>query len=232
MSEAGTPKLSSCVFAWDEVDTLRSVVESQLAALERLGVRHELIIIDDGSTDGTAEQADALAAEHASVRVVHHPENRGLGGVYRTAFVEAKGTFVTFFPADGQFPATLLERFYPLAESWDLLLGILPGRRDSLLGAALGRIERLLYRGLIGETPRLEGVFMIRKAVLDAIELRSQGRGWTVVWELVIRAKRQGFRLTSVPVELRPRTHGVSKVSNVRTIAANLRQLVQLRRLL
>jgi len=232
MTEGEPPKLTVCVFAWDEAKTLRSVVEAQLDVLGRLGVTYELIIIDDGSTDGTTEEADRLAAEHSAVRVVHHPENRGLGGVYRTAFAEARGTFVTFYPADGQFSATLIERFYPLAESWDLLLGHLPGRHDSLLGAVLGRVERLLYRVLFGDMPRLEGVFMVRRQLLDRIELRSEGRGWTVVWELVLRAHREGYRLTGVPVEVKPRTHGVSKVSNLRNIVANLRQLVRLRKLL
>jgi glycosyltransferase involved in cell wall biosynthesis len=226
------PKVSCCVFAWNEVATLQSVVDDLCSALGRLGVPFEVLIIDDGSTDGTSEQADMLAANHADVRVVHHGINRGLGGTYRTGFESALGEFVTFFPADGQFPPGNIARLYPLAEGWDLVLGNLPPRRDSQLGAALGRVERLLYRALLGEIPRLEGVFMMRREILSNVELQSRGRGWTIVWELLVRAQRRGYRITGCAIIMQPRTHGTSKVNNIQNIAANLTQLWALRQML
>lgn len=232
MSEPGEPRLTCCVFAWDEVATLRSVVDAQLTALERLGVSYELLIIDDGSSDGTGEEADRIAREHPAVRVIHHPENFGLGGVYRTGFSAARGAFVTFFPADGQFPADILERFYPLVEGWDFVLGNLPQRRDKLMGALLGGVERRLYRLAFGPLPRLEGVFIFRREVLSSLTLRSVGRGWTVVWELLLRAQRAGCRMVGCPITLLPRSHGASKVNNWRNVVANLRQLLALRRIL
>jgi len=227
-----TPTITCCVFAWDEIGTLRSVVNAQLAELARLGVAYELLIIDDGSTDGTSTEADRIALDHAEVRVIHHGDNRGLGGVYRTGFLSARGVYVTFFPADGQFPATIHHRLYPLIESWDMVLGNLPARSDKLLGAALGRIERMLYRAAFGDIPRLEGVFMFRRDILSRLQLKSEGRGWTIVWELVLRAYRGGYRIVGCPITLQARTHGVSKVNNLRNVAANLRQLFALRRAL
>jgi glycosyltransferase involved in cell wall biosynthesis len=233
MSEvACPPKITCCIFAWNEAATLRPVVEGQRAALGRLGVSYELVIIDDGSRDGTSELADRLAEAYPDVTVIHHGENRGLGGVYRTGFSCARGEFVTFFPADGQFPETIHERFYPLVESWDMVLGNLPRRTDRALGAMLGRIERLLYRAAFGEMPRLDGVFIFRREILCRLELKSVGRGWTIVWELVLRAHRGGYRIVGCPISLLPRTHGASKVNNLRNVAANLRQLLILRRLL
>src|SRR5262249_26041249 len=112
--------LSVCVFAWNEVETLEEVVRELAESLGRVGWAYEIVIIDDGSTDGTSELADRLARDVAAVRVVHHGTNSGLGGVYRTGFAEARGRFLTFYPGDGQFPGSIVEEMAPIAVSRDL----------------------------------------------------------------------------------------------------------------
>jgi glycosyltransferase involved in cell wall biosynthesis len=191
-----------------------------------------LLIVDDGSHDGTAVVADALAAELPGTRVIHHPENRGLGGVYRTGLCEARGELVSFFPADGQFPAAILEEFAPLMASLDMVLGYLPQRDGPLLARFLSWGERLLYRLLFGRFPRFQGIFMLRRARLGDFELQSSGRGWAIVMELIIRGARAGWRMRSVPTGFRPRRSGLSKVQNGRTVWSNLEQTLALRRYL
>jgi len=226
------PTITCCVLAWNEAATLRAVVDELRPELRALQVPFEILVVDDGSTDGTSELADTLAEESSDLRVVHHGENEGLGPAYRTGFHSARGVYVTFFPADGQFAAKLLSRFFPLIERYDMVLGNLPSRSDSLRGRILTAGERLIYRVLLGVVPRLEGMLMIRRSILAELPLKSRGRGHANVWELVIRAARGGYRLTGVAIEVRPRMAGTSKVNNMRTIAANLLQVMRLRRLL
>jgi len=228
---AAEPTITVCVFAWNEVDTLEPVVREVAGALAPLPGPHEILIIDDGSTDGTSDVADRLAKEMAGVRVVHHGKNEGLGPVYRTGFTEARGKVLTFLPADGQFPPSIAAEFFGMMSELDLVLGYLPSRKD-LVGKTLSGIERVLYRMLLGPMPRFQGVFMIRRSILEGIPLASRGRGWAIVMELIIRAHRRGFRTKSVPTAHRPRQHGVSKVNNLRNIQANMKQLVALRRLI
>jgi hypothetical protein len=78
--------------------------------------------------------------------------------------------------------------------------------------------------------PRFQGIMMIRRELLRDIPLSSTGRGWAVVMEFILKAARAGARIDSVPTTVRPRSHGESKVNNWRTIVANLRQLLTLRR--
>lgn len=226
---ADAPFLTVNVMAFDEAANLSIVAEEILEALNRLGRSHEVIVIDDGSTDGTAQAADALARATPIVRVIHHPTNLGLGGVYRTGFTAGRGRFLTFFPADGQFPAAIIGEFAKLAEHCDLVLGYLPVRVESRVGKLLSRIERALYFLVLGPVPRFQGIMMIRRSILSEIPLSSSGRGWAVVMELLIRASRNGYRIVSVPTTYRPRLSGTSKVNNLRTMWANLKQLVELR---
>jgi glycosyltransferase involved in cell wall biosynthesis len=198
--------------AFDEAASLEAVVDELEATLNPLAVDYQVLIVDDGSSDGTGEIADRLAGERPAVEVIHHRENLGLGGVYQTGLFRSSGRFVSFFPADGQFPPTAIETFLPLSEDHDLVLGYLPDRRDSPVGALLSRLEKMLKFLLFGSTPRFQGVFLLRRAVLDAYTLESSGRGWGIVMEMILRTQRAGFRIVSVPTGIRPRMAGQSKV--------------------
>ncbi|MSP91149.1 MAG: glycosyltransferase [Myxococcales bacterium] len=221
------PVLSVFVLAYNERANLEAACGELLAALAALGVPFELVVVDDGSVDGTGAEADRLAAAFPALRVIHHGANRGLGGGYRTGFAEARGTYLSFFPADGQFVAAeILRPFLQAAqEGADLVLGYIPDRRSSRTAMALSRAERALYGMLFGPFPRFQGVLMVKMAVVRAVPLVSDGRGWAVVMELILKVARGPFRVVGVPNTLRPRRSGVSKVNNLATVLANLRQL-------
>lgn len=231
---ASGPRLTVVILAFDEEQNLRPAAEEILGELRRAGVEWELVIVDDGSRDATGRIAEELAAAEPRVRVVRHPTNLGLGGGYRTGFAEARGELVTFFPADGQFPASIIGQFLARMGRGDvdLVLGYLPDRRGPLVGRALSAAERVVYRALFGPMPRFQGIMMFRRAILAELRLRSTGRGWAIVMELILRAARGGKRIASEPTPFRPRRSGQSKVNNLRTITANVRQLLALRRIL
>ena len=226
------PTLSVVVLAYNEVDTLERTCREIIETIERIGVHAEVVVVDDGSTDGTGVVADKLAEADEHIRVIHHQPNRGLGGVYRTGFTEARGLYVTFFPADGQFPASIIGEFLPRMKDYDMVLGYLPRRDSALLSKGLSLAERVLYRILLGRMPRFQGILMFRRSLLSKHTLQSQGRGWAVLLEFIIRCARDECRIVNVATDVRPRTHGSSKVNNLRTIWSNLRQVMALRQIL
>lgn len=224
------PKLSVVIPAYNESASMDPFVDEMEAALD--GCDYEVLIVDDGSTDETGASARCRAARNARVRVVSHPRNLGLGEVYRTGFAEARGELLTFFPADGQFPACLARQLVDLMPGQDLLLGHYTPAKVGRISRWLSAVERLVYRFVVGRLPRFGGVFMVRTEALRAVPLKSRGRGWSVVMEMILRLQRGNYRIESVETPCRPRLAGSSKVKNVRTILANLWGLVRLRRLL
>ena len=102
-------------------------------------------------------------------------------------------------------------------------------RTDALLGRVLSLSERVMYRVLFGRMLRFQSVFMIGRSALASLLLTSEGRGWAIGMEIILRARRAGLRIATRPTEIRPRVSGVSKVSNLSTILHNLHQLWRLR---
>lgn len=221
--------LSVVVMAFNEVESVEHTIHELLDCLRQQDTSFEILVIDDGSIDGTSAIVDRLTADIPEVCVVHHEVNRGLGAVYRTGFERARGELLTFFPADGQFPASIIPAFLHAMDGRDMVLGYLPERTDSMLGRALSWGERRLYSWLLGPVPRFQGVLMFRRRLLESIDLHSDGRGWVVLMELIIRVTRLGAKTANLPTPVRPRRAGHSKVTNLRTINANLRELWKLR---
>lgn len=215
--------------AYNEAKNLESVVSEIHRELEALKHPYEILIVNDGSNDGTAEIAERIATQGGFTRLIHHSYNSGLGAVYRSGLSEANRDYISFFPADGQFPANIISQFIPFMRDHDLVLGYLETRRDSNIKRLISYMEKALYRMLFGGFPKFQGIFMVRREILDTLPLHSKGRGWGIVMELILRARNKGLRVISLPIAVRPRLSGESKVHNFRTIWSNIKQVLKLR---
>jgi glycosyltransferase involved in cell wall biosynthesis len=220
--------LSVIIMAFNEAATLEPVVRELDGVAGTLGRPYEVVIVDDGSTDGTGPAADRLAAAMPTVRAVHHQRNLGIGCVLRTGLAEARHDLFTVFPADGQCPAEILRQFVPLMNDHDVVLGTIPERKNTWMAILCSKAERLLFRALFGPMPHFQGIFMFRRAQLAALPMVTQGRGWIIQMEWILRAQKAGGRMISVPTRMRERVSGRSKVTNLRSILANLKQVALL----
>ena len=99
------PNLSLVVLAWNEEESVEAYLRETLAWLDTRPGSHEILLIDDGSTDRTAEITRRVAQEDPRVRLVSHAVNRGMGGGMRSGFASARGDYVTILAADGQVRA-------------------------------------------------------------------------------------------------------------------------------
>src|SRR4051812_46470994 len=104
--------LSVFVAAFNEAENLAPTVETVMRALSMSVEEYEIIVVDDGSTDGTREIADALAAKYPTVRVIHNPTNMGLGyGWMRAIEAATKNSFI-FIPGDNTWPYRSLHELF------------------------------------------------------------------------------------------------------------------------
>lgn len=193
---------------------------------------YELIIVDDKSTDRTAEIADALATADPTVRVVHHTVNRKLGGAMKTGFNTAKGDLVLYSDADLPFDFLEVPRAIRLMRQYDA--DLLSAYRFDRTGEGYTRaiytfFYNLLIRTFFGVKARdINFAFKLcRRQVLDHIELRSEGS--FIDAELIIRSLRSGFELLQFGVDYFPRTRGESTLSSLGVIRNIFAEMWQLR---
>lgn len=204
-----------------------------LPALEALGRPFEVVLVDDGSTDGTAAAAAALAAADPRVRVVTLTPNRGLGAALRAGFDAARGDWVATLDADLTFrPAALKDLLAKADEGADLVAGSPYLRRGDLdvpwARALPSLMLNALYRGLFGlsltaYTPVLR---LYRAAKLR--RLSPGAEGFEINAELAARAQLARWTVAEVPARLDTRTSGVSKLRRWRELSRHASLIARL----
>ncbi len=222
-------ELSVVMFAFNEGENVAPVMTEALDWLRQRADVYELILVDDGSSDGTAARAQEVADADPCVRVISHPRNRGIGGALKTGFAAATLEWVTLLPADGQVPPEQLDRFLEVCEGHDLVICHYPDRfreADHFGRKVLSRGLRALTWMATGVSNRLDGAYLIRRSYLQDLPLRSET--FFLNLELPIRAIRAGASVTETTLHIRPRRAGESKVLDSKRIGNVARELAKL----
>jgi glycosyltransferase involved in cell wall biosynthesis len=217
---------------YDEEAAVRGVVEQGLSTLQGLGLTDvEVIIVDDGSSDGTGRIADELAAEHQAVRVVHHSVNRGYGAALASGLTAATKPWVCFNDGDGQFKLSDLAEFLPHTSDYKVVLGYRMKRQDHFGRKFNTGLWALAVWAVLGLRVRdLDcGFKLIRRDCVQRI-LPLQSKGALISAELLLKLQRLGCRFYEVGVGHYPRQGGHPSGADLRVIMKALTELVTLRR--
>jgi glycosyltransferase involved in cell wall biosynthesis len=231
MTDDRPTSLSVFFPAFNEEGNLTKLIEQTIAVVSSLVENFEIIIVNDGSTDGTAEVADELAAKHAEVRALHQ-ENQGYGGALMSGFNAASKEAVFFSDADNQFDLGDIARFWEHLRDHEAVVGFRMPRQDppwrTLNGFLWGRLVCLIFRIRIKD---LDCAFkMFSKSAITDIKLRC--RSQTISAELMVRLDRKGVRWKQLGVRHFQRTYGEQSGNNFRVILKAFRDLFGLYRML
>jgi glycosyltransferase involved in cell wall biosynthesis len=214
------PGLSVFFPAYNDSGTIASLVITALHAARALTPDFEIIIINDGSADATAQIADELARTYPEVRVVHHPRNRGYGGALRSGFEAATRDLVFYTDGDAQYdPKEMAVLWAAFDDGVDLVNGYKISRSDPLHRVVIGRIYHHTVKLLFGLRVRdVDCDFrLLRRSIFDDVRLeKSSG---VICLEMMKKIQDAGFRITEVPVHHYHRIHGRSQFFNFGRLA-------------
>jgi len=226
------PKLSLVFPVFDEAANVGEVIESACVIGAQLVERFEVVVVDDGSRDGSADIIDAWSASDARVRAVRHGANAGYGAALRSGLTAARGELVFFSDADLQFDLAELARLLRHTRDFDIVAGYRSPRCDPWPRIVIARVWAALVRVLFGLRVRdIDCAFKVfHRRVVDELPLSSVGA--FINTELLVRARAAGFRIQQVPVSHRRRLRGRQTGASPRVIARAAVELARLYRTL
>jgi len=223
------PMLTIVIPAYNEEHALTDVVRTTVAEAARTDLDYELLIVDDGSRDGTLAVARGLVAEDPGRRrLLRHPVNRGSGMAIRTGITFARGAFVIYVPADGQFEIAELRDYVAAARDADIVIGGRIARSDySRFRLLSSRVFIFLCNCLFRQQfVDVNWVHLWRRRIFETVQARSEGVFF--LEEVLARARRQGYRVVEVPSQYRPRAGGKAKGSRPAVILRTILEMMRL----
>lgn len=210
--------LSVVLPVYQEREVIREVVAHLVQVLNESGLRFEVIVVDDGSTDGTREVLDAVSGEFAgAVRVICHPYNKGNGAAIKTGIRAARGDVIACLDADGQHDPADVLRLLPYTAEYDLVVG---ARTESYRGAWYRTLANRLYNALASWLTQFpiedltSGYRLFRASVVKQYVHLFPAR-FSYPATSTLAFIKGGYSVKYVPIAARSRQTGRSKISLV-----------------
>jgi glycosyltransferase involved in cell wall biosynthesis len=210
---AGLDTISGVLPAYNEEENIEPATRRMAEVFGSLDFKDwEIIIVDDGSVDRTAEIADRLAAEDPRIRVFHHKPNLGYAKALNTGFTNARHALIFYTDSDNQFDVRELANLLPLIVDCDIVNGFRVYRFDPLTRLVLSWGFNLIVRVAFGIKVRdIDCAFkLFRREVFDKVTIES--RKFFVDAEVLAKARHFGFRMKEIGVRHYPRPAGRSTV--------------------
>jgi glycosyltransferase involved in cell wall biosynthesis len=219
------PGISAFLPCYNEEGNLQSVVSGIESELERISIRHEIVVVDDGSQDRTGEIAERLAASNPSLKAVHHPVNRGYGAAVISGIRACTQPWILLCDGDGQFVPSDIGKLLHNTSDYDVVVGRRVHRADPLMRRINGKAWTLLMRWVLGiDISDVDcGLKLFRRDLLEGIEL--QAKGAMISAELMAQLTGRGARICEVDVQHLPRRNGEQSGANVRVILRAFKEL-------
>ena len=206
--------------AFDEAANAADLVRELRATFTRHDLDGEVIIIDDGSTDGTAECIEAEAAGWDRLRVLRHRRNFGKTEALLTGAEATEARWIILFDADLQHQTEEIPRFLArLDEGWDIVCGRKVGRYEkAAVSSIYNKLNRAIFHVPVSDTNAMKA---FRRDILDEVHLRHDWHRF-----FVVLAFARGYTMTEIDIELFPRRHGAAKYTQRGRIVVGLLDLL------
>ncbi len=225
MTSTKLSSLSIFMPAYNEEKNIQQTVEEAIQVAQKLAKQYEVIVIDDGSQDRTAQKVKSLQTKYPQLRLVRHRSNKGYGAAVKSGLRAAKMDWIFFTDSDGQFKFDELSGFVAAKDKADLIIGYRRKRMDPFHRVFIAQVLLKLWnRVLFGlKVKDVDCAYkLFPKKVVQSIKLETESA--ITVTEFLVRAQRQGYTFCQLPVTHYPRRHGTQTGGNLKVILRALKE--------
>ncbi len=223
---AGAPEISAIIPAYNEIESLPGLLDELDAVLRATGRLYEVILVDDGSADGSGAWIEDRARRDPCVRGILLAANVGQSGALAAGLRHARGSVIVTLDADGQNDPSSIPALLTALEHADVVSGVRTPRADSWTRRVSSRVANAVRRAAIGDTISDVGCSLkaYRREALEGIPLFVGAHRF-----LPALCQFRGAKVAEVPVRHRPRQHGVSKYGVGNRLFRGIRDLFGVR---
>ena len=220
--------LSVVIPARNEEGNLKACVETVREVLEGITDDYELIIVNDGSTDGTGALAELLMTEISGVKVVHNAQGLGLARTYRNGAGIASKTYVALIPGDNEIQPSSMRAIFEAIGKADIVVPFTANQESRpWMRRQLSRTFTGTVNFLFGFDLRYyQGPCIYPAAVLRTLRVTTWG--FVFLTEMLVRALAAGYHPVEVPMYIQPRQFGSSSAVSARNVVTALKTVVRL----
>ncbi len=221
--------LSIFMPAYNEAENIATAVKEAAVAARQVARQYEIIVVNDGSHDNTAEIVSSLAKKDAHIRLISHTENKGYGAAVKSGMKGAKYDWIFFTDSDRQFRFDELPKFIAAADSADLVIGYRKKRMDPFHRVFVAQVLLKVWDYvLFGLTVRdVDCAYkLFTRKVRDSITLQTESA--ITVTEFLVKATARGYRIKQLPVSHYSRQFGTQTGGNWRVIVRAARESFRL----
>lgn len=222
------PSISLVLPALNEAENIAATVDDCVQTLERVAQDYEIIVVDNDSTDNTADIVRELQAENPRVKLIHQPI-RGYGSAIWTGLKAATLEVVGWRDSDTQYRTTDIVPMLKALDEHDVIVGHRVHRKDPSHRLLFAFMWNLINRTLFGFIAHDMdcGCKIFRREVVETLDIKATGAVFNI--EFLVQAKRAGFRVGEVSISHLPRHAGENTGGSFRVILRAMREVLRLR---
>ena len=225
-------ELSIFLPTYNEEGNIKEVIQNTVEAANLNAEKWELIVVDDGSTDSTNRIVSEIANSSKNISIIRHEKNSGYGASLKTGFYNSKYNWISFIDSDGQFNFKEISKFIEKQKESgaDMVIGFYNKRKVSFTKVITSKVWEALVYILFGLNVRdIDcGFKLISRKVINGIAHLESERGAFISSELLIKAKKKGYKIAEIAVTHYPRTKGKGTGRKLNVIIESFIDLLKL----